>query len=565
MKHYILLITAILLFNLSHAQVDLFEFTAQFGSGSVFVDEAESVQLDTDGNIILYGTFEEETDFDFGPDELIIEPLGLPDLFLAKYQPDGTLLWVNTFGRIALDNGIFADEVLIQSDGTIVISGAFTSTVDFDPGVEVNNLVSNGGADGFVAKYDADGAFISAVGFGGSGTELCSGLAMDENDNLYVGLRFNSDVDVDPGDSDVILSSSGAADAAVIKYASDGSYVLSHQIGTAGNDQILSLATGPAGEIILGAFVDGSTSGFPQQELYVEVLSPEGVSLWQYDFNNPATNNYITSIAMSQDGGAFYLAGRVQASTDFDPSEEAEEIISPQFADVFMAKYNLADGQLEWARNIQGAGVEDYCASIKEAGQAFMIAGSFEDFAIFDPGDFSTQVVANGDGDMFFAAYDRETGAYIDVQTFGGDGWEQGITGAFDEMGSLVVAGRFSGNLDLSPEGGQQIDAAGFFDFFFALFQYDTDLSSNIGVDTKDISIYPVPAQDFVYIGLPSQLITHNLEVKVISVVGQVVAKYKLTGSRVNERIDISGLNKGIYLLEFNFGGQSLTKRIIKN
>ena len=71
-----------------------------------------------------------------------------------------------------------------------------------------------------------------------------------------------------------------------------------------------------------------------------------------------------------------------------------------------------------------------------------------------------------------------------------------------------------------------------------------------------DISIYPNPTSDIVYIeGNYSQL-----KAVVYDILGKQVMKESITNS-----IDISQLDKGVYILQLSDGAKLTTQRIIKN
>ena len=74
--------------------------------------------------------------------------------------------------------GIAAD-----ASGNSYVTGFFGGTVDFDPGAGVTNLTSVGGRDIFVAKYDASGNPVFALGLGGGDTDEGQGIAIDASGN----------------------------------------------------------------------------------------------------------------------------------------------------------------------------------------------------------------------------------------------------------------------------------------------------------------------------------------------------------------------------------------------
>jgi hypothetical protein len=55
-----------------------------------------------------------------------------------------------------------ADDVAVDSVGRPVVVGAFVGSPDLDPSPGVLMSTSNGGADGYVLRYTADGALVGA-------------------------------------------------------------------------------------------------------------------------------------------------------------------------------------------------------------------------------------------------------------------------------------------------------------------------------------------------------------------------------------------------------------------
>ena len=136
--------------------------------GGIRKDYVFSSICDLQGNVYTTGSFQETVDFDPGPEVNNLSSVGRSDVFVQKLDTDGNFLWVKQMGGKYDDTGY---DITIDVDGNIITTGHFQKTIDFDPGLGVTNLTSEGKLDVFVQKLDADGNFMWAKSMGGIDAE----------------------------------------------------------------------------------------------------------------------------------------------------------------------------------------------------------------------------------------------------------------------------------------------------------------------------------------------------------------------------------------------------------
>lgn len=138
------------------------------GGGGVITDVAE-LALDVAANsVFLTGTFAESINVfpplpnvtaDFNPSPSVAFPLtttgnnnGLADIYLLQLTTAaGTFVSASQIGGTAAET---IGGLALDSQGSVFTTGAFSSTVDFDPTTTIFNLTSSGGnTDAFLAKY----------------------------------------------------------------------------------------------------------------------------------------------------------------------------------------------------------------------------------------------------------------------------------------------------------------------------------------------------------------------------------------------------------------------------
>ncbi|APR74804.1 Hypothetical protein A7982_00150 [Minicystis rosea] len=131
---------------------------------------------------------------------------GSSDVFVAKYDPAGTLLWAKLFGD---ENSQVATALSVNANGDIAVTGVFDGTIDFGGG-----QMTSMGSDIFVAKLDASGNYVWARSFGDAQTQQSIGIAFSGTQNLVVTGFFQSQIDFGNGP----LTAVGGAEVFVAKF-----------------------------------------------------------------------------------------------------------------------------------------------------------------------------------------------------------------------------------------------------------------------------------------------------------------------------------------------------------
>lgn len=168
--------------------------------GGPDVENTYSICVDRANNLFFTGRFTGTIDFDPGPgrQELICTPGGYPDIFLAKLDNGGRLVWAKSMGGAYSDWGKC---VVPDHAGNIFLSGDFANTVDFDPGPGVFTLSSPdvGVSDAFICKFDTAGNFIWAGAMSGKETQHGETITTNNFGLIYTTGSFQFTVDFDPG------------------------------------------------------------------------------------------------------------------------------------------------------------------------------------------------------------------------------------------------------------------------------------------------------------------------------------------------------------------------------
>ncbi len=207
-----------------------FVWAKNFGSNGW--DVGYDIAVDATGNIAATGRFEGVVDFNPGSATNNITAVDYSDIYLLKLDQNGDFLWAHGFGSSFSEWGQGID---LDASNNVYFTGYFQNTVDFDPGSGTSNLISNGGEDIFVSKFDGNGNFIWAKSmgcddesFGDRGLDL----DVDVNNEVITAGWFYGETDFDPGIGSFNVSPVGSFDVFVQKLSQLGTGVRENAVNS---------------------------------------------------------------------------------------------------------------------------------------------------------------------------------------------------------------------------------------------------------------------------------------------------------------------------------------------
>lgn len=161
----------------------VFELGFSVGAGAV---EGNGVAVDAAGNIYVTGQFQ-------GPEARIANtPLaggGAQDYFLASFTSAGAVRWAVGAATAGPE---FGSSLKTAPNGDVIVCGAVTGPIDFHG----QQIMGNGSAESFVARYNSDGQLVWVQTCGGSGYDQADDVALDSAGNIIVVGKVNGTVTV---------------------------------------------------------------------------------------------------------------------------------------------------------------------------------------------------------------------------------------------------------------------------------------------------------------------------------------------------------------------------------
>jgi subtilisin-like proprotein convertase family protein/predicted RNA-binding protein Jag len=237
--------------------------------------------------------------------------------FLTKYNSDGSYSWTKTWGGTPY-------YMEIGSDNNIYIVGTFTGTQEFNPDGG-NSAVSNGSNDIYLLKLDSNGNFGYVRTFGGTDWENPGSLSLDSSNNAYVFGEFRGTVNFNWSGTDN-RTSLGNSDSFITKVNADGTYGWTKTWGGSGRDMIVDSTIDSSNNIYVTGVFPGTVNFNPdgtnnkvsngQNDVFLSKFNSDGTYAW----TNTWGGNYGdwgTGVRVDSNGVA-YVSGYFLWNVDFD-------------------------------------------------------------------------------------------------------------------------------------------------------------------------------------------------------------------------------------------------------
>ena len=381
----------------------------------------------SDNSTVVTGNFGFSATFGPGePNETVLTSAEMGDIFIARYNPNGTLAWAKRAGgaSYAIESGY---GITTLSDNSTVVTGLFFGSATFGPG-ETNEtvLTSAGGPDIFIARYNPDGTLAWAKRAGGSNDDISeSGMGittLSDNSTVVTGL-FGDSATFGPGEpNETVLTSAGdwGMDIFIARYNPDGTLAWAKRAGGSGVWEegwgITTLSDNST--VVTGYFMESATFGpgesnetiltsAGEEDIFIARYNPDGTLAWAKRAGGPNTDygDYGSGITTLSDN-TIVVTGYFYDSATFGPGELNQTVLtSAGDYDIFIARYN-PNGTLSWAKRAGGSGGEGGEGITTLSDNTIVVTGYFYDSATFGPCEPNeTVLTSDGGADIFIARY----------------------------------------------------------------------------------------------------------------------------------------------------------------
>ena len=521
------------------------------GNGGNNYDEGTSIVTDAAGNIYSCGSFYNDT-IVVGTDTL--RSAGLTDIFIAKSDANGNILWVRSAGGTDQE---FPAAVTTDLFGNIYFTGTFSSnSITFGTTTLLNpNL---GFPDIFLVKYDSNGNVLWARREGQSDYDYASSVTTDPvTGEAYVGGAFYAN-SITVGST--TLPNNGMYDVLLIKYDINGNPLWAKSSGGTLNDLGNAVTTDRFGNIYVdGGFASSSETfgattlnnvngGYP--DIFLAKYSSAGNPIWARSAGD-SLNDHAVAIAADTNGNIFVAGHYHGTGFTFGTST----MVNNGMGDIFLLKYDSAGNAL-WGRGEGGMDMDfGYSVAVDQAGNSYF-SGMFVSTTMTIGS--TTLTNASMDQDMFLVKYDPAGNAVWAIRG-GGMGTDYINTVTLNSQGNLLATGDFgSASILLGATTLTNKDTSGTTTDIF-IGKLDVVTGEWIGANENNFMIYPNPSQGIFYLKNKSG---KNYGLEIFNSTGEKI--FSETESSDQAFINLQNYPSGIYFLRISEGEKIIADILIK-
>jgi len=504
----VLSIFFMIIFAISNAQNPSIEWQKCIGGSDD--DYATSIIQTSDGGYITVGTAT-SNDFD------LIENQGGATLFVVKLSNGGAIEWKKCIDGTG---NVLSPKIIQNNKGGYTVSALkVSSIIDFNA---------------YVLELDSIGNVIWQNIYGGSDFDkLNSMIQTPDGGYLFVGNTSSNDGDLQN------LNFFPYNIGWIVKIDSIGNIEWQKLIGGSEYDELFSVSlTSDNGFIVAGSST--STDGDVQGNIWWECawitkLTSYGIIQWHKCIGIDNFNE-AKDIKQCSDGGYIVAC---------DKNHEYED-----WRDGFIVKLS-STGTIEWQTEV-GGDRHDYLTSIFETPDGGYIVGG---------------ITASYGGDIPLPSYGFEDCWIVKLSRSGNIEWQRRFGGNDSDILYSLIPTNDNGFIFAGSTESRSNDVIGFHttgSYPFYTDMWIVKLSPNVFVDQYNVeetmNIFPNPTSNIINIQTETKYFGETYQI--ISILGQVVAKGTINSENI--KIDVSGLGKGVYILEIG-NIKTTRQKFIKN
>ncbi len=406
----------------------------------------------------------------------------------ANYSTNtGSLIWTRIIDSTVAEQG---NGVACDSSGNVYLGGYYSSnpTIESDTGVSLGTLPGTTGSTvAFVSKFDSNGVYqwsrvVDSAGTSGSDQGL--GVTCDTIGNVYLSGFYTGTPTIKNqtgGSLGTLPASTSTTNAAFVsKFDSNGNYIWTRIVDSAGADQGLAIAFDFYINVYLAGYYTGTATIKDQTGATISTLpASTGNAVFVAKFMTDGgyqgifvpDGGYQGTIIMDSAGSDqglgvtcdsnynMYISGYYTGTPTFRYEDGSPIFTLPASTTnaAFLSKFDYI-GQHIWSRIVDSAGADQGLSVACDLNNNVYLAGYYTGTPTIKDQNNTTlgTLPASTNSAVFLSKFDTN-GVYQWSRIVDSAGNDQGLGVTCDSSGNVYLAGHYTGTPTIKTETNQTL------------------------------------------------------------------------------------------------------------
>ncbi len=380
-------------------------------------ESGHKIALDDTGNVYLLGRFQRNIFFTYSgyqwPGNATGASITRP--FLTKLDSAGNVKWGMGWMHSNQNDYLVATDLKLHQNGSVLVSGYFSGNLDFDPTTDSVIVKSTvGGFDCFLLNISNQGKVGRTEVFGGvQNNDIIRQISVDQIGNVFLLGKFIGTVDFNFGQGTSTFTSNGFFDIFITKLKPNLDYDTTFTFGGPTLDDPFSLFASNGFIYSVGTFTNTvdfdpdpiNTTNLTSSignDLFVQKLDTAGNFSWVKQFSGIITG-YAQPININETHDSkIFISGMLMGTIDFDPDPAfSYNLTSYGKQDAFIAMLD-SSGNFVAASQFGDTDDDIFWSAHVTQNNEVLVGGSFQNTIDIDPSANTNLVTSIGQKDMFF-------------------------------------------------------------------------------------------------------------------------------------------------------------------
>lgn len=352
-----------------------------------------SVCTDHNGNIYLSGSFYDSLRIDTAK----VISVWNKDIFLAKFNSNGDLIWLKSYGSQILDDSY---SITVGPDNYLYLTGTVQGNNIVFGGI---TLTGKGNDDSFIAKINEHGIVKWANLQGGVDDDQGTDMKVSGSGYIYLtgwfkspSVTFNTATLVNSDPSGI------RKDIFITKYDTSGNEIWAKAVGSSADDVSLSTAVDENDDFYITGYYESPSLSFGNItinnsgyiDMFLAKYNSSGNPIW-VNTSQGEMEEAATSVIVDIDGDV-YICGYFMGNSTY---LNGVHLINRGLSDIFVAKYNTL-GNILWVKYAGGTSVDKSKSLALDPNGNIYTTGDFYSPKII----FGTDTIYCSNGSAIFTA-----------------------------------------------------------------------------------------------------------------------------------------------------------------